>query len=267
MAEETIPQTRPIVTLAEARAEGLARYFTGKPCKRGHVAERTVVSRACLECNTPEVLRERSRDYRARNPHKIKEQNDKHTKEYSAYHSKKSYQKHIEERREVARERARKKYYDNPEESIKKSVEWRRNNRDKVLPRIRAWQAQKKKNDPQYVLAMKIRHRINKVIRVQSRSSRPLKYIGCTRDALMEWLEGHMQPSMTWENYGVYWNIDHTIPLSDFDLADPEQYLKASHYTNVKPMTVADNVRKGGKKKPNPVKNGGSDFDVCFLER
>jgi len=33
-----------------ARAQGLVRYFTGKPCKRGHVAERLTSTANCLEC-------------------------------------------------------------------------------------------------------------------------------------------------------------------------------------------------------------------------
>ena len=28
-----------IISHAEAKAQGLKRYFTGKPCKHGHVAE------------------------------------------------------------------------------------------------------------------------------------------------------------------------------------------------------------------------------------
>ena len=39
-----------IVTLAEARAAGLKRYFTGKPCSRGHVVERQVSNQGCLQC-------------------------------------------------------------------------------------------------------------------------------------------------------------------------------------------------------------------------
>lgn len=34
----------------EARALCLVRYFTGKPCKYGHVVERYVVTRKCAEC-------------------------------------------------------------------------------------------------------------------------------------------------------------------------------------------------------------------------
>jgi hypothetical protein len=31
-----------IISRKEAKAAGLTRYFTGKPCKRGHVVERRV---------------------------------------------------------------------------------------------------------------------------------------------------------------------------------------------------------------------------------
>lgn len=39
-----------IVTRAQARASGLKRYFTGTPCKHGHIAERLVVNGSCYEC-------------------------------------------------------------------------------------------------------------------------------------------------------------------------------------------------------------------------
>jgi len=35
----------------EAISLGLTKYFTGKPCKNGHVAERTVIGRDCIECS------------------------------------------------------------------------------------------------------------------------------------------------------------------------------------------------------------------------
>ena len=38
------------VTLSQAKAEGLTRYFTGVACKHGHVAERLVSNRSCVVC-------------------------------------------------------------------------------------------------------------------------------------------------------------------------------------------------------------------------
>jgi hypothetical protein len=39
-----------IISRAEAGAKGLKRYFTGKPCLRGHVSERFVRSKDCMQC-------------------------------------------------------------------------------------------------------------------------------------------------------------------------------------------------------------------------
>lgn len=41
-----------IISRAEAQARGLKRYFTGKPCKRGHTAERYVARKGCIECES-----------------------------------------------------------------------------------------------------------------------------------------------------------------------------------------------------------------------
>jgi len=39
-----------IITLQAAKAAGQTRYFTGYPCKNGHIAERLVSSRSCVTC-------------------------------------------------------------------------------------------------------------------------------------------------------------------------------------------------------------------------
>lgn len=39
-----------IITRKEAKAQSLNRYFTGKPCKRGHISERMTDSGSCITC-------------------------------------------------------------------------------------------------------------------------------------------------------------------------------------------------------------------------
>lgn len=39
-----------IITRKEAKEQGLKRYFTGKPCKHGHVSERRTITGYCEEC-------------------------------------------------------------------------------------------------------------------------------------------------------------------------------------------------------------------------
>lgn len=38
------------MTRKEAREQGLTHYFTGKPCKYGHIARRRVDNLTCMEC-------------------------------------------------------------------------------------------------------------------------------------------------------------------------------------------------------------------------
>lgn len=67
---EKAPGEGPPRTRAEALALGVKRYFTGLPCKRGHVASRQVSSSDCYECSrlreaSPE-RKERRRQYEAK---------------------------------------------------------------------------------------------------------------------------------------------------------------------------------------------------------
>lgn len=81
-----VPYCGPIVTRDKARALGLTRYFSGKPCPHGHIDERSTANGTCLTCkrlkmrdiNTPErlkayyeanaeMLRQKRRDYTAQN--------------------------------------------------------------------------------------------------------------------------------------------------------------------------------------------------------
>jgi hypothetical protein len=82
-----LPFPPDIIGCDEAKALGLKRFFTGEPCKRGHVAERYVSGGGCVECDRARALewraantekarkrsREGARKYRAANPEKDRE--------------------------------------------------------------------------------------------------------------------------------------------------------------------------------------------------
>jgi 5-methylcytosine-specific restriction endonuclease McrA len=48
--------TLRIISCKEARSHGLKRYFTGKPCPRGHVCERYVSNTDCIRCTGNDKL-------------------------------------------------------------------------------------------------------------------------------------------------------------------------------------------------------------------
>lgn len=51
-----------IISCKDAKAKGLTRYFTGKPCKRGHVAERYTRTSNCLQCDNQRPVSINHRD-------------------------------------------------------------------------------------------------------------------------------------------------------------------------------------------------------------
>lgn len=67
-----------LISRAEAKREGLKRYFTGKPCKQGHVTPRYTQSTGCVGCNdhyrlsNPGKMRDRIRAWAKANPEKRK---------------------------------------------------------------------------------------------------------------------------------------------------------------------------------------------------
>ena len=74
--------------------------------------------------------------------------------------------------------------------------------------------------------------------------------VGLTSPQYRAYIESLWKEGMSWDNYGHgkgKWTIDHIIPKSHFDLTDPEQYKKCSHYTNTQPMWYEENVSKGDR--------------------
>jgi hypothetical protein len=73
------------ISREEAKARGLRYYFTGKPCKHGHVVERLVHNKNCMECRrlcngpnlkkwrraNPEHWKNYIRDWRQQYPERV----------------------------------------------------------------------------------------------------------------------------------------------------------------------------------------------------
>lgn len=57
-----------MISRDEARAQGRTTYFTGEPCRHGHVSERRVDEGKCVAC-----INERAARRRAKNPERVRE--------------------------------------------------------------------------------------------------------------------------------------------------------------------------------------------------
>jgi hypothetical protein len=113
------------------------------------------------------------------------------------------------------------------------------NNKKLIQQRFRA----KYYSDINLRLSANIRSRIQSAIRGSYKAGSAVRDLGCSIDNFRRYIENMFEPGMSWEKRRE-WHLDHIIPLCDFDLTDREQFLKACHYTNYRPLWAPDNLRK-----------------------
>ena len=126
-----------IVSRSEARKNGSPRYFTGKPCKHGHISERYTARGACCECNRSWMQRNKEKMDECRN--RWINENPVRAKENHLNRQRKYYSKNKQKCNEAV-----KNYYKNNTEKAKASTrsaqakkpwlrkQWVKNNIDKV---------------------------------------------------------------------------------------------------------------------------------------
>jgi len=107
------------------------------------------------------------------------------------------------------------------------------------------WVKNKKKIDPIFKLKYLIRLRINEVLKRNNITKKHsgLKYLGCSPEIYKSHLENQFTPEMNWDNHGIYWEVDHILPLNLIE--KEEDCYKYFHYSNTQPLTISENRIKG----------------------
>lgn len=165
-------------TRLEAKLQGAARYFTGKPCKHGHITDR-LVSGACVECNRLAVAKLRSND-----PEGIRAYD---RSRYASDPAKAKAYAHSRRQAfpELTREQTRRWVTQNRERTREISLRWTRQNPEK---------------------AAESRHR-----RRAARARAVPVWFG-ELDALV-WMEASQLVQLRWGATGIRWHADHMVPL------------------------------------------------------
>jgi hypothetical protein len=107
-----------IIKARDAFNRGLTRYFTGKHCKRNHIAERMISNGQCVECLKKANAYKRTKEWRKKNPTARREEARKYRAKYPekvAANSKAWRDRNIEIRRPIEAARARRLRKINPE--------------------------------------------------------------------------------------------------------------------------------------------------------
>jgi hypothetical protein len=141
----------------------------------------------------------------------------------------------------------RKSYYEkNRERLLKKQKEYCKNPEVKNL--INKRRVEKKKTNPQFAIACRLRNRILKALKLVGavKSKSTMELLGCSFEFLKQHIERQFRDGMCWEDRSSF-HIDHIRPLDSFDLADPKQLKAACHWTNLQPLPPIENIRKSNR--------------------
>ena len=223
-----------VITKKQAREQGLKHYFTGKPCKHGHVSKRYVSTGHCFCCidahdkqsrkNNPEKSRARSNKWKRANPERVAELREKSRQKFLASED---GRQHLSQIQSVANKKYRQT--DKGRATAKRSYE-------------------RRLADPQLMAITRIRTLVSAALTRAGckKAAKTEDLLGCTVAEARAHLEAQFLPGMTWDNHGE-WHIDHIRPCASFDFSDPAQQRECSHYTNLQPLWAKDNLSKSDK--------------------
>ncbi len=136
-------------------------------------------------------------------------------------------------------------------DAIRKPMDWYWANVDKARERSRKnamARYYRLKHTPEFKLRHIMRNTISRITRKTKtgKSRKTNEYLGCTFTEARFHIERQFKRGMTWANHGE-WEIHHIIPLAEWDLSDPQQMVRATHFTNLKPLWRIENRAIGAR--------------------
>ncbi|MEK6884935.1 MAG: hypothetical protein AABY22_35215 [Nanoarchaeota archaeon] len=155
------------------------------------------------------------------------------------------------DKQRITTEERKLKIKDYCEKNKEKRNEYNRNykkkNRKLVSEYAKEYCKKRKKTDINFRLLCNLRNRIRYAIIGNIKSNSTISLLGCSPEEVKNYLQKKFKTEMNWLNYGSYWEIDHIVPCSFFNLSLEEQQRKCFHYTNLQPLTVHENRVKQDK--------------------
>jgi hypothetical protein len=152
----------------------------------------------------------------------------------------KNNHKHVEKRK-----KAKKAYYEKHKTATrKKQAEYRDANRVKVTKQSIAINKKRRKEDPVYRMACRLRTRIGNHLRSKGFGKKGATFdqIGLSPEDLSAYLGIDRNSQLSEHKH-----IDHIFPLFMFDVEDGEQQKKVMHFSNLQVLTEHENECKSNR--------------------
>ena len=131
-----------------------------------------------------------------------------------------------------------KQYYENGHKEKKKEYDASR------LEIVAARDRERYKTDINFRMKKIIRTRLSKVLKDPKKSYSIADILGVSVDTFKVWIEYQFDDNMTWDNQGTYWDIDHVISCSSFDLSKDDEINICFNWSNMRPLHKTENYKK-----------------------
>jgi len=235
-----------IISYTEARNLGLSQYFTGKPCKYGHIAPRRAVNGQCVECMHIAKTAPTRAKIVPETAHLIISRNDARQQNLKYYFTGKPCKHgHIAPRftsRAICSECNRL----NAEKNRKENPEYITNLRSSA--RFKEHQRNRRKYDVDYKIKLTVRDVVRRFFKLTGtqKHDKTIDLVGYSFDEFKGHIESLFTNGMKWENHGE-WHVDHIIPIKywiDQGITDPK---RINALINLQPLWAEDNHRKSAK--------------------
>jgi len=217
-----------------AKEEGKKYYFTGLPCKFGHIEMRYTNGAKCVECSKILSLKRSKLPYVKEKIKLLKQKNKKPQKTPMIVTTSK-------DEKERKREYARKYYHLKKDHLSLMSKKYY--NSDERKKYIKNW-AREYRKTPIGASISFMRKCINRCL--INKSDRTSVLLGYEKENLRSHLEEKFKDGMSWENYGK-WHIDHIIPIKHFldkNINDPKII---NALDNLQPLWAEENLTKSSR--------------------
>lgn len=237
--------SQQIISRKEALDKGLRHYFTGKPCKNGHLSLRLTKQCNCLECDA-EAKRNASPEKKKALAEKALSKRNANIEAARAREN--AYNERNREKRKLYSEWYR---LENKEYFTEYNKRYAIENKDAIRETSRKYLAKLRKESARYKSISSMRKFIARMLSYTGakKNGKTEQILGYSREDLVGYISSLFEAGMSWGNHGE-WHIDHIKPISAF--IDEGVYDPAviNALSNLQPLWARDNMSKGAKYQP-----------------
>jgi len=225
--------------------------------KKRRVNKELIGTKICVRCGEERDIK-RFRPTRNVCHDCIYDERKKYMKDY--------YEKNKKEWKEKEHLRNRKKMEELDESKQKECIDCKENksiidfrlnrNRCKDCERKfnREWVLDKRHNDPIFKFISNYRTRLIQALKKDNKVQHTNDYLGDNIVIIKSWLDFCFDDTMSWDNQGSCWHVDHVIPVSRFELYTENDVIKCFNWKNLSPLTAKENLTKSNNVIPSQVK-------------